>query len=115
MTYPVVLSQGWNKLADEIDEEIKRARAKFPNPLLLTTALTEEHGEAIRAVLEHHYAVNKRDAAYIAGNVDAALAMSDAIDKTRAEVRKELIQTAAMCIRLALEGDPAHRLSPQSD
>lgn len=110
-----MLSQGWNKLADEIDEEIKRARAKFPNPLLLTTALTEEHGEAIRAVLEHYYAVNERDAAYVAGHIAAAHALTDPINKARAEVRKELIQTAAMCIRLALEGDPAHRLSPQSE
>lgn len=98
MTYPIVLSQGWSKFADEVDAELKRARTKFPKSFLLTTALTEEHGEAIRAVLEHYYASEK------GGVSEKDLA------KLRAEVRKELVQTAAMCIRLALEGDPIHCL-----
>lgn len=89
MSYPITLSQGWGNLADDIDREIARARRKFPRPDYLTTALTEEHGEAVRAILEHMYAPTKVNAA---------------------EVRKELIQTAAMCIRLIMEGDPIHKL-----
>ena len=89
MSYPIVLSQGWGNLADAIDQEIARARRKFPRSDYLTTALTEEHGEAVRAILEH---------------------LHDPSDAKRGEVRKELIQTAAMCIRLLMEGDPIHLL-----
>ena len=104
MSYPITLSQGWSRLASEIDAEIKRARAKFPEPGLLTTALTEEHGEAIRAVLEHYYLM-RRGGSGTPGDLKRA----------RDEVRKELIQTAAMCVRLALEGDPVHLLTSEAE
>ncbi len=96
MSYPIHLSQGWSYFAEMIDAEIARARKKFPDPALLTTALTEEHGEAIRAVLEHYY------------KAKAGREASKDLD----EVRKELIQTAAMVVRLATEGDPVHLLPP---
>lgn len=108
MSYPTQLSQGWSKLAEEIDAEIARARRKFPGANLLTTALTEEHGEAVRAVLEHYYAISASD-----GSKPLAKDVRDSIQKHRSAVRKELIQTAAMCVRLALEGDPIHLLSPE--
>lgn len=89
MSYPITLSQGWSTMAEEIDAEIARARKKFPRPDYLVTALTEEHGEAVRAVLEY---------------------LHEPTVQRLADVRKELIQTAAMCIRLAQEGDPKHQL-----
>lgn len=108
MSYPVQLSQGWSALADKIDEELYRARKKFPTPDYLVTALTEEHGEAVRAVLEHMYLVNKREGMQ-AG--DWVLLTAEA----REAVRKELIQTAAMCVRLYMEGDPVHKLPGEND
>ena len=81
----------------EVMNEVERAQAKFPSPDYLTTALAEESGEAIRAVMEYMFAVkrNKSESDLLA---------------LRREVRKELVQTMAMCIRLELEGDPIHLL-----
>lgn len=73
----------------EVLAEMARARAKFPDPQLLLTAFTEEAGEVVKAVLDHY-----------AGKGDLA------------DVRKELIQTAAMVGRLLEEGDPIHGLPP---
>lgn len=70
-------------------DEVARARAKFPGNKLCVTAFTEEHGEAVRAVLEHYYAPSP---------------------EKLADVRKELIQTIAMAVRLLEEGDPVHGL-----
>ncbi len=70
----------------------------------MTTALTEEHGEAIRAVLEHYYALRSA--------LNHAQIGRSEVSKYRAAVRKEIVQTMAMCIRLELEGDPAHDLTP---
>lgn len=90
MSYPVTLSQGWSRLAEDVDAEIARARAKFPQPDFLTTAMTEEFGEAVRAVLEH-------------------MAKGQTLG-LRLDVRKELVQAIAMAVRLEIEGDPIHRL-----
>lgn len=98
MGYPIQLSGGWAKLAEEVDDELARARKKFPDSKLVTTALTEEHGEAVRAVLEHYYLEPS--------------CPKEIRDKYRAAVRKELVQTMAMCIRLEMEGDEVHKLSP---
>lgn len=111
MSYPIMLSQGWAKLAEEVDNELARARAKFPNSKLVTTALTEEHGEAIRAVLEHYYALERMQRPSDMPH----LAKQERIRKYRAAVRKELVQTMAMCIRLELEGDEAHQLTPAEE
>ena len=70
-------------------DEVARARAKFPGNKLCVTAFTEEHGEAVRAVLEHYYAPSP---------------------ERLGDVRKELIQTIAMAVRLLEEGDPVHGL-----
>ena len=64
-----------------IEEELQRARAKFPwwpygDYIIACAIVAEESGEAIRAALQCRYE---------GGSV--------------AEIHKELIQTAAMCIR----------------
>ncbi len=58
--------------------EVGSATRKFPSPEALAMALAEEFGEVAKAVLSESWA----------------------------NVRKEAIQCAAMCVRLALEGDP---------
>lgn len=63
--------------------EANRARGLFPKPDHLTLALAEEAGAVTKAVLDHRH-----------GKYDLAA------------VRKEIVQTMAMCLRLATEGDP---------
>lgn len=114
MSYPITLAGGWSKLAEEVDDELARARRKFPRTTLLTTALSEEYGEAIRAVLELRSAIKKAERDDYPSDerfydVAARKAMHrENIAARRAELRKELVQTMAMCVRLELEGDPAH-------
>lgn len=59
-------------------EEIARARRKFPKRDLLLAALGEEYGETVKACL----------------------------DESTQNVYAEAVQTAAMALRLAIEGDP---------
>jgi hypothetical protein len=61
----------------EVRAELIRARAKFPGDRIMTIALAEEFGELCKAVL----------------------------DESAANVRKEAVQTAVMCARVALDGD----------
>lgn len=61
----------------EVLDEVLRARAKFPGDRVMGLALAEEFGELIKAVL----------------------------DETPERVRREAVQTAAMCVRLVLDGD----------
>lgn len=69
-----------NKIVLEILEELDRAETlhpDFPKDVIHQVAImNEESGEAIRAAIQYEYEVGKID-----------------------NVRKELIQTAAMCIR----------------
>lgn len=104
MSHPVYLN-GWGKLAEEVDEELHRARAKFPSSEFSTTALTEEQGEAVRAVLEHLFVVRA-----VADPERDRLRPPPPLKTLRSQVRKELIQTIAMAIRLELEGDAVHLL-----
>jgi hypothetical protein len=69
--------------------EVERARAKFPSPDFLLSALSEEHGEVVQAVLNQYAGKGDEEA-----------------------IRKEIIQEGAMLYRLATEGDPVHRLNP---
>lgn len=62
-----------------IGEELARAREKFPRPDNLLAALFEEGGETAKALLQ-------------SGNGDDSVA--------------EAMQTAAMAVRLMVEGDP---------
>ena len=72
------------RFAEELDrflaavkEEVVRARTKFPGRRIMGLAMAEEFGELVKALL----------------------------DEYAADVRKEAVQTAAMCVRVALEGD----------
>ena len=69
-----------------IEDELDRARTKFPEPTATMVALTEEVGELAKALL----------------------------DESWENVRKEAIQVACMAIRVAIEGDrslDSHRIS----
>ena len=69
-----------------VQEELARARAKFPTAEHRTLALAEEAGEVVKAVMD------------LANGKPGA---------TRAALNAEIIQTMAMCVRLLEEGDPA--------
>lgn len=62
----------------DVKAEVVRARAKFPEPDAVMTALTEEVGELAKALL----------------------------DEPWGRVYNEAIQVAAMALRVAVEGDP---------
>ena len=78
MSYPIIIPQIGHDLAQRIDDEIARARKKFPQPNALLAALTEEVGEVAEALM----------------------------DKSWDEVTKECVQVCAMAIRIIHEGDP---------
>lgn len=63
---------------DLVEKEALRARTLFPRPHGLLAALHEESGEVAKAML----------------------------DEPWENVRTECVQLAAMCLRLATEGDP---------
>lgn len=69
---------GWSDVADEIDAELRRARAKFPENAKLLAALFEEGGELAQALLQ---------------------------GKPQSEIRKEAVQVACVAIRIITEGD----------
>ena len=68
----------------QVQDELARARAKFPCADHLTLAMAEESGEVVKAMLDLR-----------AGK------------GTLQELHAEIIQTMAMCVRLLEEGDPA--------
>lgn len=84
-------------------QEHARAVAKFPGPNVNMTALVEESGELVDALV-----------GYLAGLTSAQGRLArvlfhfrpdDGGDSTWAQVRKEAVQVAVMAIRVALEGD----------
>lgn len=77
------------ELINDVWEEFFRARAKFPGANTNTLALCEEHGELVKAVVDFP---------------QGKAALTD--------VRKELVQTMAMCLRLYFEGDQSVGLPP---
>jgi NTP pyrophosphatase (non-canonical NTP hydrolase) len=66
-----------------VQEEVSRARKKFPTNKHLVVALVEEVGEVAKALQ----------------------------DETREQLIAELVQVAAMALRLAVEGDPDYERS----
>jgi hypothetical protein len=78
----VVTARDYNSRVDfflfHVLEEVRRARAKFPDPSNLTVAFAEEAGEVVKAVMGEPWE----------------------------NVYNEAVQAAAMACRLALEGDP---------
>lgn len=77
----------FHKLCIDACHEANRARGLFPKSDHLTLALAEEAGEVTKAVLDH-----RQGRCALVG------------------VRKEIVQTMAMCLRLAAEGDPTVNL-----
>lgn len=74
---------------EDVQQELIRARAKFPNPHFSMTALTEEVGELARALLK----------------VKAG-------KESPVTVWEEAVQVAAMALRVAVEGDLSIRTYP---
>ena len=70
----------------DVRQELARATCKFPlwptDPLHALAILGEEFGELTKAMLQYTYETNK--------------------GVTRADIREEAIQTAAMALRLAM-------------
>jgi NTP pyrophosphatase (non-canonical NTP hydrolase) len=75
------------KLFKDSVEEAKRAKKKFPKPELLLTAMTEEHGELVKAIMDCRQGKASQE-----------------------DIKQEMIQLIAMIIRLFNEGDPAHKM-----
>lgn len=67
--------------AKALDEEMARAREKFPGNRFLYTALGEEFGELGRAFLQR---------------------------ESEARIKKEALQVACVAMRIFLEGDPTY-------
>lgn len=68
----------------EVASEVHRARELFPTNKYMLAALSEEAGEVANALIEH--------------------SRGTLTDK---DVWEECVQTAAMAVRVALEGDPS--------
>lgn len=85
----------------EVGYEAERAYDKFPSSDMVCLALMEEVGELAQAVMER----------------ERTLRSFDARDYkwTRAHIRKEAIQVAAMAMRIAVEGDPRYPTSHITD
>jgi NTP pyrophosphatase (non-canonical NTP hydrolase) len=83
-----MVDNSFSKIAQEIREELVRARGKhisFPeDPIHRTAIVAEEVGEAVQASLQYTYERGRTAAAAV-------------------RIREELIQCAAMCIR-AIQG-----------
>lgn len=86
MSYPVYVPTIGNGLAEAIDDELHRARKKFPEQdgVSSLSVLVEEVGEVARAIIEY-----QRDGT------------------TWDNVVEEAIQVAAMAIRLIQDGPEA--------
>jgi NTP pyrophosphatase (non-canonical NTP hydrolase) len=80
MNYPYYLDYLQMKSFHELDEEVGRARAKFPNNAMLLVALMEEVGELAKALLQR-----KTDG--------------------KGSIRQEAIQCACVAMRIYEEGD----------
>lgn len=91
---PAIETQDLRHLMDDVVAEYCRAGSPgaFPGTKDNLLALCEEHGELVKAVLD--YKQDKADGA---------------------EVRKELIQTLSMLLRLWFGGDSALGLPPVKD
>jgi hypothetical protein len=87
MSYPVYLPNIGGTLAAQIDEELRRARNKFPDNKHINTALAEEVGELSQALLWTEETFNGHPRA------------------SSADVRREALQVAVMAIRVITEGD----------
>lgn len=72
-----------SRFLQQVQQEVERARKLYPTSSHLTLALVKEAGEVVKAALNLHQGKG-----------------------TKQELEKEIIQCAAMCMRLYIEGDP---------
>lgn len=72
-----------------VREELERARSKFPGNEHQANAMSEEAGETVKALLEHEFEGGEAEAIY-----------------------REAVQTAAMALRVATEGDSTFSYDP---
>ncbi len=86
---PVEGESRMNPILQEIEAELARAVAKFPtwptSPFDAKTVISEEYGELSKAILQHVHEPHK--------------------GVTRADIREEALQTAAMCVRFVISLD----------
>ena len=80
--------------AQDIAEEVRHARTKFPSNKHNLAALVEEVGELAQALIEHDFLENPAE------HPNKLQIYTEAI-------YKEAIQVACMAIRVAEEGDPS--------
>lgn len=94
---------GWSATDAElaIRAELVKARAKFPSNRMLLHAFQEEAGEVTRAFLQLHETTEMAHGRERFGEVSSAT-----LQTLQSDIRKELVQAAAMAIRLLEEGDP---------
>ncbi len=90
MSYPTYVPTIGNKLTERIDDEVSRARRRFPENKHMLAALMEEVGELSQALIDHHHGKQTRN---------------HVGETTAAHVLHEAIQVAGMAIRIAQEGD----------
>ena len=84
-----------------VEEELLKARKKFPGNKHMVHALTEEHGEAVQAMLNQYHSKESH-----------MLYSPEDYDRNNEEIKKELIQTICMCIRVLQEGDSDFPYNP---
>ncbi|MCP5136551.1 MAG: hypothetical protein H6981_07110 [Gammaproteobacteria bacterium] len=80
-----------NQFMLDVIDEIVRARTKHKGNAHQLAALSEEHGELAQAMLQRDYEPDKKD---------------------DGDVYLEAVQTAAMAIRVATEGDSTFGYNP---
>ena len=96
MTYILIRKEGEptplnreEQFLTDIFNEVNRARELHPSTKHLLAALVEEVGEAARALIDH--------------DTDSSKCV------TPEDIYKELVQSAAMCLRVAIDTDPSFK------
>ena len=79
----MVIDPAITRFLNDVANEVHRAQKLFPMREHGLAALFEEVGEAAQALIDHNRG-----------------------DQSAEDVYTELVQSAAMCVRMAVEGDP---------
>lgn len=86
---------------EAVEEELLKARNKFPANKHMVHAFTEEHGEVVKAMLDQYHSKMSHQAY-----------APEEYDRDNQEIKKELIQTICMAIRVLQEGDADFPYNP---
>lgn len=78
-----------------VDDEVEKARNKFPSNQFLLPALMEEVGELAQALMEFAKLHDPKK-----------VWPTHKVIPTKGDIYKEAVQVAAMAARIATEGDP---------